>query len=58
MTSLEYANILEETVIENLGEHETLVNLLAALSVDERIENLEFIARMCDLPYGNELTEI
>lgn len=47
------ANYLEDILRDELGEDELCIALLRALSCDDIIDNLEYIARM----YEIELTE-
>lgn len=44
-----YAIELEERLTDALGEHELLQNLIRAMSLDEIIENFEYIARCFDI---------
>lgn len=49
MTQLEYALKIEERIRTSLGDEELLNNILLALSVDEKIDILHYIARCFDV---------
>ena len=52
MGRYEYSNLLFDMLVDNIGD--LSLSYFKALSTDQNIDILEFIARMNDLPYGND----
>ena len=54
--SYEYSNLLFDMLVDNIGD--LSLSYFKALSTEQNIDILEFIARMNDLPYGNDTDTI
>lgn len=52
MDSYEYSSLLFDMLVDNVGD--LSLSYFKALSTEQNIDILEFIARMNDLPYGND----
>ena len=52
MDSYEYSSLLYDMLVDNIGD--LSLSYFKALSTEQNIDILEFIARMNDLPYGND----
>lgn len=52
MDNYDYSSLLYDMLIDNIGD--LSLSYFKALSTDQNIDILEFIARMNDLPYGND----
>ena len=52
MDRYEYSSLLFDMLVDNLGD--ISLDIFKALSTDTNIDILEFIARVNDLPYGND----